>query len=69
MKLTRRALLTTGLGLGQLALLERFGLGNARAQSAPGGGPTKLLSIYIQGAVSYTHLDVYKRQDHHRRRP
>lgn len=53
MKLTRRALLTTGLGLGQLALLERFGLGSARAQSAAGGGPTKLLSIYIQGGLHH----------------
>jgi hypothetical protein len=48
MKLSRRALLTASLGVGQLALLERFGfLGNARADT--GSGPTKLLVLYLQG--------------------
>ena len=48
MKLSRRALLTASLGVGQLALLERFGfLGNARADT--GSAPTRLLVLYMQG--------------------
>ena len=48
MKLSRRALLTASLGLGQLGLLERFGLlGSARADT--GSGPTRLLVLYLQG--------------------
>jgi hypothetical protein len=48
MKTSRRALLTASLGLGQLALLERFGLlGSARADT--GSGPTRLLVLYLQG--------------------
>ncbi|MFO0725148.1 MAG: DUF1501 domain-containing protein [Myxococcota bacterium] len=52
MSITRRTLLKTGLGIGQLALLQRFGLGSARAQ-ASGSGPTKLLSIYLQGGLHH----------------
>jgi hypothetical protein len=47
MNLTRRNLLLAGLGLTQVGLLSKFGLGNAHA--APGGRPTKLLTIYVPG--------------------
>ncbi len=47
MKLSRRALLGASLGLGQFALLDRFGL-IREAKAAP-PGPTRLLVLYLQG--------------------
>lgn len=46
-KLSRRKLLALGLGAGQLALLDKFGVGVAHASGAP--GPTKLLTIMVTG--------------------
>lgn len=51
-KSTRRAFLTAGLGLTQLALLERMGLSlfsSRTARAAPSGGPTRFLTIYVPG--------------------
>lgn len=51
MHMTRRSLLAAGLGLTQVALLERFA-GIKAARAAPmGDGPTKLLTIYLQGGT------------------
>jgi hypothetical protein len=47
MKLSRRALLTASLGMGQLALLEQ--LGPLRSARAGTPGPTRLLVLYLQG--------------------
>ena len=49
MKTSRRALLAASLGLGQLALLERFGLLRDARADTPADAPTKLLSIYLSG--------------------
>jgi len=49
MKTSRRALLAASLGLGQLALLERFGMLRDASADTPADAPTKLLSIYLQG--------------------
>lgn len=50
MKTTRRQLLKLGLGAGQLALLNQFGLlGSRRARAQSGTGPTKLLTISFPG--------------------
>jgi hypothetical protein len=46
-KLTRRALLGAGLGLGQLALIDRFCGKSARAGTAD--APSRILTIYLQG--------------------
>lgn len=46
-KLTRRALLGAGVGLAQLALLDRFGGKPARA--APVTAPSRILTIYVKG--------------------
>lgn len=51
MKLSRRQLMTAAVGAGQLALLERFGLVRDARADGPSGGPTKLLSIYLQGGT------------------
>jgi hypothetical protein len=53
-KLTRRALLGAGLGLGQLALLDRFGLPSARA--APPDAPSRILTIYLGGGYAPQHM-------------
>jgi hypothetical protein len=52
MKLSRRKLFEAGLGVGQVALLERFGLGEARAQTMM-GKPTKLLAIWLDGGLHW----------------
>ncbi len=46
---TRRQLLKVGLGLSQVALLERFGLRSTPAYAQPTDGPTKLVTLYMQG--------------------
>ena len=46
---TRRQLLSWGLGLTQVALLERFGLRSSTAHAAPADAPTKLVTLYMQG--------------------
>ncbi len=51
-KLTRRRLLSLGVGAAQVALLDRFGLNPLRAgvaRAAHGTGPTKLLTIMVAG--------------------
>lgn len=52
MKLSRRKLFELGLGVGQAALLARFGLGTARAQTMS-AGPTKLLCIWLDGGCHW----------------
>lgn len=51
MKSSRRALLMAGVGLGQLLLLDRFGLDPipTRSARASGQGPTKLLTLFVPG--------------------
>jgi hypothetical protein len=51
----RRKLLTTTLGAAQAALLGRFASWSspARAGGSRGGGPTKLLCIYMPGGLSH----------------
>ena len=51
MKLSRRQLMTAAVGASQLALLERFGLVRDARADGPADGPTKLLSIYLQGGT------------------
>lgn len=51
MRLSRRALLTAGLGVGQLALLDRFGMIRSAKADPTGDGPTKLLTLYLQGGT------------------
>lgn len=51
MKITRRRLLAAGLGMAQLALLDRFA-GRALAKTTK-DGPTKLLTIYIPGGLHH----------------
>lgn len=52
MKLSRRRLFEAALGAGQVALLERFGLSEARAQGMT-NGPSKLLAIWIDGGLHW----------------
>ncbi len=52
MKLSRRKLFEASLGLGQLALLSRYGIGTARAQPM-GFKPTKLLAIWLDGGLHW----------------
>lgn len=52
MKLSRRKLFEAALGVGQVALLSRFGLGTARAQTM-GFKPTKLLAIWLDGGLHW----------------
>lgn len=57
-KSTRRAFLGACLGAGQLALLDRYGLFDrapARAQD-PLAGPTKLLTIFVNGGLHWEHF-------------
>jgi hypothetical protein len=51
MKLSRRAILTAGLGAAQISLLSAFGLTalSPRTARAAGPGPTKLLTIFVPG--------------------
>lgn len=51
MKLSRRALMMAGLGIGQLALLEKFGMVREAKADMPTDGPTKLLTLYLQGGT------------------
>lgn len=51
MKLSRRTMLKAAFGATQLGLLERFGyIGTAHADS-PVDGPTRLLTLYMQGGT------------------
>jgi hypothetical protein len=52
MKLSRRTLLKSALGVSQLALLDRFGLSSARA-NPPAHRPTKLLAIWLDGGCHF----------------
>ncbi len=52
MKPSRRQLLQLTLGATQLALLERFGIADARADLAA-DAPTKLVTLYIPGGVRF----------------
>lgn len=57
MHISRRRLLQAGLGLGQFALLDRFGLLERSARAAPGdGGPTKFLSLMVTGGLHFEHF-------------
>ena len=56
MKLSRRSLFLASLGVSQLALLDRFGLGGVARATTPGKGPTKLLTIYVPGGWMPTFL-------------
>lgn len=52
MKLSRRRLLEASLGIGQVALLERYGISDARANGMP-NGTTKLLAIWLDGGLHW----------------
>jgi hypothetical protein len=52
MKVSRRVLLGTALGAVQLGLLQRFGLGRARA-TPRAGSPQKHLAIWIAGGLHF----------------
>ena len=52
MKLSRRKLFEAALGVGQVALLSRYGIGTARAQST-GFKPTKMLAIWLDGGLHW----------------
>jgi len=52
MKLSRRKLFEAALGVGQVALLSKYGLGTARAQTM-GFKPTKLLAIWLDGGLHW----------------
>ena len=52
MKLSRRRLFELGLGAGQVALLSRFGILEARA-APPEDAPTKLLTIWLDGGIHW----------------
>src|SRR5688572_30091078 len=53
MSMSRRELLKLGLGAAQLGLLGRYGLlGSARAQTVS-HGPTKLLTIFLDGGLHW----------------
>ena len=56
MNLTRRSMLTAGLGLAQLALLDRFTRTKSAKAAPMGDGPTKLLTIYLQGGVRQQYI-------------
>ncbi len=51
MKLSRRAMLTTGLGISQLALLSKFNLMRSAKAAPPADGPTKFLMLYLTGGI------------------
>lgn len=52
MKLTRRKLFEASLGAAQVALLHRYGIGEARAQTGS-YRPTKLLAIHLDGGMHW----------------
>lgn len=52
MKPSRRQLFEAALGVGQVALLSRFGIGTARAQNGT-SKPTKLLAIWLDGGLHW----------------
>src|SRR5215813_10524697 len=49
MNLSRRNLLKAGLGSAQIALLAKFGFWGARARADTGGGPDRLLTLFVPG--------------------
>lgn len=51
MKISRRALLGASLGLGQVALLSKFGLLRDARADGPSDGPTRMLVLYLQGGT------------------
>jgi hypothetical protein len=52
LKLSRRKLFEAALGVGQVALLSRYGIGTARAQSSS-SKPTKMLAIWLDGGLHW----------------
>ncbi len=48
-KLSRRSILKASLGLSQFGLLGKFGLLGRAARASSGGGPTKLLTVFMSG--------------------
>jgi hypothetical protein len=55
-RINRRLFLGSCLAAGQVALLERFGLSSRASALDPSNGPSKMLTIFVNGGLHYEHL-------------